>query len=205
MFFFLTSDDGSRLSFKSFVFGGKKKERKKQNRLDSTKRHVYCHTAPTETFRLSWYFFVLQLQDPPDYRDSPVSGSQEHDRDRVELIKLPAHSSNGTIALNIPSFASSTPETEAPLNLSLKPQQSSSMSSTGSNSAQKSSLSSLSSLSASLGTPGMTPAVTERTCKPPIQLVVIGCGQVWRCFLNLFRPKIFFHSIIISLSLLPAL
>lgn len=79
----------------------------------------------------------------------------------MELIKLPAHSSNGTIPLNIPSFASSTPETEAPLNLSLKPQQSSSLSSVGRNSAQQSSLSSLSSLSASLGTPG----VTERTCE----------------------------------------
>jgi hypothetical protein len=123
------------------------------------------------THLLSFPSFVFQLQDPPDYRDSPVSGSQEHDRDRVELIKLPSHSSNGAIALNIPSFASSTPETEAPLNLSLKPQQSSSTSSTGSNSAQKSSLSSLSSLSASLGTPGMTPAVTERTCKPTIYLV----------------------------------
>jgi len=110
-------------------------------------------------------FFSFQLHEPPDYRDSPVSGSQERDRDRVELIKLPAHSSNGTIPLNIPAFASSTPETEAPLNLSLKPHQSSSMSSTGSSSAQQSSLSSLSSLSASLGTPAMTPGVTERTCK----------------------------------------
>jgi hypothetical protein len=101
---------------------------------------------------------VFQLQDPPDYRDSPVSGPEDRDRDRVELIKLPAHSNNGTIPLNIPSFATSTPETEAPLNLSLKPQQSSAGSSS---SAQQSSLSSLSSLSASVGTPG----VSERTCK----------------------------------------
>jgi hypothetical protein len=132
--------------------------------------------------RLMWDCCVLQLQDPPDYRDSSVSGSQEHDRDRVELIKLPSHSSNGTIALNIPSFASSTPETEAPLNLSLKPQQSSSTSS-----AQKSSLSSLSSLSASLGTPGMTPTVTERTCKPLDPPV--ACGQVRRRLLNLLTPS----------------
>lgn len=112
-------------------------------------------------FFLKQNHFLLQLQEPPDYCDSPVSGSQERDRDRVELIKLPAHSSNGTVPLNIPSFASSTPETEAPLNLSLKPQQSSSLGNSGSNSAQHSSLSSLSSLSASLGTPG----ATERTCK----------------------------------------
>jgi len=120
------------------------------------------------SFLLKLKFLSFQLHEPSDYRDSPVSGSQERDRDRVELIKLPAHSSNGTIPLNIPAFASSTPETEAPLNLSLKPHQSSSMSSTGSSSAQQSSLSSLSSLSASLGTPVVTPGVTERTCESSV-------------------------------------
>ncbi|XP_067003297.2 bromodomain adjacent to zinc finger domain protein 2B isoform X3 [Anabrus simplex] len=116
-----------------------------------------------------------RTMDTPEYRDGSASSSsslldreRDRDRDRVEVIKLPAHSSNGAIPLNIPSFgssstpgntsalnlATSTPESDAPLNLSLKPPSSAgSAGNTSSNasSMQQSSLSSLSSLSASLG------------------------------------------------------
>lgn len=66
------------------------------------------------------------LQAATDYSRASGGGDSTAPSDRVDVIKLPAHS-NGTASLNIPSFSSpsfsSTPGggTDAPLNLSLKP------------------------------------------------------------------------------------
>nr|CAD7429548.1 unnamed protein product [Timema monikensis] len=115
-----------------------------------------------------------RLGDPMDYRETSI-GVSSLDRDRVEVIKLPSLGSNGAIPLNIPSFgaggnfSTSTPDSDAPLNLSLKPQASasnlaetpnSSITSNSSGTPHISSLSSLSNMSASLNT--STPTIPDR-------------------------------------------
>lgn len=107
-----------------------------------------------------------------DYRDSVVSSAplerdrereRDRDHDRVEVIKLPAHSSNGTIPLNIPSYGSSSysspaQENDAPLNLSLKPQSSGSSASVNPNTSNSGS--SISGVSVITTTTSVTVAAT---------------------------------------------
>ena len=96
---------------------------------------------------------MLNLQnESSEFRDSV---------DRVEVIKLPSHSTNGSILSAPPTYTTSNTNNsndgDAPLNLSLKP------ASTSNNSAIAGSqpLTQLSNLSQSL-------LASDRTCKTPI-------------------------------------